>query len=146
MIVSVDVARKSPGEAFGFAFESELGPLEFAGGEVNLIKPVTVQGQAIADSEGINVNGVLRTAFETQCAKCLKLLVEQLNASFDVRYQKASDDDETYTYEGDTIDITQMILDHVLLTLPIRSVCDSSCKGLCPNCGQNLNEGKCACE
>ncbi len=146
MLISVTEARKSPGQAFGFSFEnSGLGPLAFGAEEVVLIKPVSVTGNVVADSEGISVRGALETAFKTECARCLKSLEEPLATDFSVRFHKsAGDDDEIYLYEGDSLDITDMIKDHVLLVLPIQCLCSPDCKGLCSQCGANLNEGGCA--
>ena len=146
MLISVTEARKSPGQAFGFSFEnSGLGPLVLGAEEVVLIKSVSVSGSIVFDAEGISVRGTLKTAFQAECARCLKLLEEPLETEFSVRFHKsAGDDDEIYLYEGDSLDITDMIKDHVLLALPIQCLCSSECKGLCPVCGANLNEGACA--
>ncbi len=145
MLISVMEARKSPGQAFGFSFEnSGLSPLVLGAEEVVLIKPVSVSGSIVADAEGISVRGTLKTAFQTECARCLKPLEEPIATEFNVRFHKsAGDDDEIYLYEGDSLDITDMIKDHVLLALPIQSLCGPDCKGLCPICGTNLNEGGC---
>ncbi len=145
MLISVTEARKSPGQAFGFSFEKDaLGPLVLGAEEIVLIKPVAVSGSIVADAEGVSVRGALKTAFQTECARCLKPMTEPLEADFNVRYHKsACEDDEIYLYEGDSLDFTDMIKDHVLLALPIQSLCGPECKGLCPVCGANLNEGGC---
>jgi uncharacterized protein len=43
------------------------------------------------------------------------------------------------------IDLTAAIREHVLLGLPAFAVCQEDCRGLCPHCGANLNEGSCDC-
>jgi uncharacterized protein len=52
-----------------------------------------------------------------------------------------------YEISGDTefVDLTEDIREAVLLAIPSFPVCSTSCKGLCPQCGANLNEGPCAC-
>jgi uncharacterized protein len=43
------------------------------------------------------------------------------------------------------LDLTEVIRQDLLLALPMYPVCRSKCKGLCPHCGQNWNEGACEC-
>ncbi len=143
MLISVAEARKAPGQAFGFSFEEAAAPLGL-GGSVGLTKPVSVSGSIVADAEGISVRGALKTAFQTECARCLKPLEESLDAEFDVRFHKSADeDDEIYLYEGDSLDITDMVKDYALLAIPIACLCRPNCKGLCAVCGADLNEGGC---
>ncbi len=145
MLISVTEARKSPGQAFGFSLEETAGPFELGAEEVVLVKPVSISGSIVADAEGISVRGALKTAIKAECARCLKPLTEPLDAEFNVRFHKsAGDDDEIYLYEGDSLDITDMVKDYALLAVPIRSLCRPDCKGLCAVCGADLNAGGCA--
>jgi uncharacterized protein len=48
-------------------------------------------------------------------------------------------------YDGDTIDVTSLVHEHVLLALPIRLLCAEDCRGLCAQCGTNLNVTTCGC-
>ncbi|MBI1910120.1 MAG: DUF177 domain-containing protein [Deltaproteobacteria bacterium] len=59
---------------------------------------------------------------------------------------KLSKDDLNFSfYQGDEIDIAQIVHEQIVLETPIRNLCQEDCKGLCPQCGQNLNKGKCSC-
>ena len=55
------------------------------------------------------------------------------------------EEDETYPFEGETIDLTQVFLDELFLQLPMVSLCKPDCKGLCPVCGIDLNRFRCNC-
>ncbi|MFW5872616.1 MAG: YceD family protein, partial [bacterium] len=44
------------------------------------------------------------------------------------------------------VDIRQILKSNIFLDLPIKPLCSEDCKGLCPQCGQNLNKGDCNCE
>ena len=62
---------------------------------------------------------------------------------------KIEEDNDDYQYwDGSEkgIDITQDVLDVILLSIPVKMLCSESCKGLCDHCGQNLNESTCRCE
>jgi uncharacterized protein len=49
-------------------------------------------------------------------------------------------------YHGKVIDLAPILREQILLSLPAYPVCRESCKGLCPVCGQNLNERECGCD
>lgn len=55
------------------------------------------------------------------------------------------DADREY-FDGRTIDLDPIVREQVLLALPVAVVCKDDCKGLCPRCGQDLNEAECGCE
>jgi uncharacterized protein len=44
------------------------------------------------------------------------------------------------------LDVASLLWQHLLLELPVKVLCAASCKGICPTCGADLNEGECACE
>jgi uncharacterized protein len=48
-------------------------------------------------------------------------------------------------YEGDSVDLTPLIQEELVLALPTRPLCRETCKGLCPQCGANLNQQVCGC-
>jgi uncharacterized protein len=48
--------------------------------------------------------------------------------------------------ETDKIDLSKDVRDYALLALPMKKLCSEDCKGLCPKCGKNLNDGSCNCK
>ena len=54
-------------------------------------------------------------------------------------------DDEAYRYEGDTIDLAPLVHDAVFLELPLTPLCRETCRGLCVQCGIDLNDDTCEC-
>lgn len=55
------------------------------------------------------------------------------------------DNDELILVESDEIDLDELVESDILLTLPMKHLCREDCKGLCMQCGKNLNEGDCGC-
>ena len=49
-------------------------------------------------------------------------------------------------YEGDGLELNDVLREFVLLALPMRKLCDENCKGICPVCGQNRNQNECRCQ
>ena len=54
-------------------------------------------------------------------------------------------DDTNYCFKGDKVDITKIIEDNLILSLPLQLLCKNDCKGLCPHCYTNLNFSSCKC-
>ena len=54
-------------------------------------------------------------------------------------------DDSVFHFSGDIIDLKDCLVEQILLSLPMRIICNPDCLGLCPECGKNLNTGKCQC-
>jgi len=53
---------------------------------------------------------------------------------------------EFWDFSDKTIDLKPAVVADILLNMPMRAVCSDDCKGLCPKCGHNLNEGECGCD
>lgn len=49
------------------------------------------------------------------------------------------------TYSGNEVDVDELVLEQLELSIPGRILCSESCKGLCPECGINLNHESCSC-
>ena len=58
----------------------------------------------------------------------------------------AADDGEAFFLEGDTLDIDELLETAFILDMPAKFLCRSDCRGLCPRCGKDLNEGDCGCK
>lgn len=58
---------------------------------------------------------------------------------------ETDEEDEIYFYQGDQLNLAPMLREQIILAAPIHPLCNENCAGLCPRCGQNLNEARCAC-
>ncbi|MBQ1415892.1 MAG: DUF177 domain-containing protein, partial [Selenomonas sp.] len=56
------------------------------------------------------------------------------------------EDDSVNVFSGDLLDIEDMVRDTLLAAQSLSNICKPDCKGLCPKCGHNLNEGDCGCD
>ncbi|MFU8779921.1 MAG: YceD family protein [Kiritimatiellia bacterium] len=91
----------------------------------------------IVDREFL-VDGSLSTALEMRCRRCDVVFTGRLD---DLAYHY----DQELDPMPESVDLTEDIREAILLALPLYPVCRESCKGLCPQCGTNWNEGICAC-
>jgi uncharacterized protein len=95
----------------------------------------------------ILVKGVLQAAVDTECVRCLtpfqlalKFQLEELFAL------SAAADPVYYVDDGGWLNLKQPLREQILLAMPIQVLCRPDCKGLCSQCGANLNEGPCGCD
>jgi uncharacterized protein len=121
---------------------------------------------AYGEGDNVFVRGSLRGWLEVACSRCVgpaKLAVdEELFVTFmpaaamprpsepgadaDADAEVGDDDLELYPYDGEVIDLQQLLRDQLILSVPFAPLCDEGCLGLCSVCGANLNEGDCGCE
>ena len=119
--------------------------------------PVSLQFDIHKDKRQFRLVGRVATILELACSRCLEAFVWPVDNPFDLRYQPnvlpaagaereiEADDLTTSVYEDDQIDLGQLMQEQFYLTLPMKPLCEAGCKGLCPNCGTNLNRGTCQC-
>jgi len=97
--------------------------------------------------------GEVKARFSVPCARCLEPAVVDVGAQFATTFvpagagaaASAGDDPDLATYDGDEIDLAELVRQQVLLGVPISTLCRPDCKGLCPQCGKELNLGPCGC-
>ena len=85
------------------------------------------------------------------CFRCGDEVLFLHNFEFEEKFLPANDEivkdvDDFYYYKGNDIDITKMIIDNLLTSLPHQILCKEDCKGLCPYCFANLNSQQCNCK
>lgn len=138
----------------------DLGPEFRQKGEVN----TTGRAQLVREQHGkrqtindIRIAGELAATVEVACARCLEPITREVSRKFDLLYRPQGADAgreelsvtaaeaEIGYYEGEGLLLEDVLREQVMLALPLRAVCRDDCKGLCPQCGQNLNQGQCSC-
>ncbi|HEX4489778.1 MAG TPA: DUF177 domain-containing protein [Acidimicrobiia bacterium] len=95
--------------------------------------------------EGIVVRGEVDVAWTAECNRCLGPMRGELAIGIDELFETDPIDGETYRLDGDSIDLEQIVRDHVVLELPTAPRCRDDCRGLCPTCGADRNDVDCGC-
>jgi uncharacterized protein len=136
------------------------GEIEFLDPKLRQTGPIRATGTAelVIDLLGeIRVKGHVKVRMEADCDRCLEPAPCMVDADFQLYYrpvtegygeEKAIDEGEAEMgfYEGDGVELNDVLREFILLTLPMQRVCSEDCKGICPECGQNRNQNKCACQ
>jgi uncharacterized protein len=136
------------------------------GQDIKQKTPVHATGRAelIRESRGaretvedIRLVGHLSTQVELHCARCLEPVEHDVSESFDLLYRPQGVDarrdeasisraeTEIGYYQGEGVLLEDVLKEQILLALPVKQVCSTECKGLCPHCGRNLNVENCDC-
>ncbi|MEK7250693.1 MAG: DUF177 domain-containing protein [Bacteroidota bacterium] len=96
----------------------------------------------------------IRTTANFECDRCVAPFEEELSPSYKMLYVFEGSDTghldpsefQVITPGNNVIDITEDVRQTILLSVPLKLLCNENCKGLCPSCGKNLNEGECFCK
>ena len=147
MELSVHQASKQLGEVFPYAWHGPLEEQTYGGRTVRFVGDADLTGTVVGDGAGFTVTGEARVTIADRCARCNEPFEKPFAFSFEDRFVRASlrEEDESYPFEGDVIDLTQAFMDELFLQLPMVSLCKIDCKGLCPVCGVDLNRFRCDC-
>jgi uncharacterized protein len=145
MKIDIADALQSEGEAFPARYTGPMAPVEYGEESFSFPEGVQVEAEYRFDGEGVTVTGSFKASTPVECARCLKPLDYPVSLKF-AEYYSRQPEEGMYAYEGEEIDLAQMLGDNLVLSLPMRFLCREDCRGLCPVCGQDLSEGECGCK
>lgn len=130
-------------------FSYEAMSFKMGNETVKFLEPVKVKGKVKVVSENIDLNVVANSKLEMTCDRCLckftKDIIVEINEKL-AREVSEDDFDTIQLNESDTVDLTDIITRDIISSLPIQNLCSEDCKGLCQECGANLNLGACDCD
>lgn len=126
--------------------------------DVHVVSPVTGHVRMRRVNQGLLVDGWVDLTIELECTRCLNTFEQPMHVTFEERYYPtvdvltgmplpAIDEDEVFPIDDHhQIDLTEAVRQHVLLDIPMVTLCKEDCAGLCSQCGKDLNSGPCNCE
>ncbi len=133
-------------------------PLDDLDPDLVIQEPITGKVKFTKIPRGVLVTGRVETVLEVNCNRCLEPfdqpvvieLEEEFHATTDLQTgaslpQPEDDDSATFIDEKHIIDLSEVVRQDLLLELPSIPLCREGCRGICPQCGINLNEGQCDC-
>lgn len=110
-----------------------------------------------AGADAFQVKGRATTTLELTCSRCVETFDVRVNPEFDLRYlpqventgeperEIGEEDLATAYYREGLLDVTDLLREQFQLALPMKPLCADQCRGLCPDCGANLNRSACDC-
>jgi uncharacterized protein len=156
MFISLQQLEKRP---VRFDTDIPAGEIEFDK-SLTQVSSLHAEGSAelLSHSMGeIRVQGQLKVTIQGTCDRCLETTMFPLENRYDLVYMPAEESTggedeideagiEVGYYSGDGLALNDVLREVVLLALPMRMICQEACKGICPVCGQNRNQGDCGCQ
>jgi uncharacterized protein len=122
-----------------------------------LTAPAAVNGKVRFSGNQVFVNGHVEARAQVECDRCLKPVELPVNADFTLEYISDSDYEtaravelteaemSVSVFDGEAIDVDEIVKEQILLAVPTRMLCREDCKGICPECGTDRNTGECNC-
>jgi uncharacterized protein len=130
-------------------------------GECEFFAPIKTFLRAVRIADRVEVEADVRTAVGLSCGRCLKVFKTDISSHFTLTYTPRREEVEVGAeldeielrpdeinriyFEGERIDLQDAVQEQVIMAFPIRALCNEACRGLCPQCGADLNEGDCGC-
>ncbi|MGD2294459.1 MAG: DUF177 domain-containing protein [Candidatus Aminicenantes bacterium] len=119
------------------------------------LKPVHADVSIRKVREEIFIKGRITTRLSFVCSRCLSPFEFPVDSNFDLVYlpeeldelkeNLEAEDMNKFFYASPSIDLTEVVLEQVNLTFPVKPLCERNCQGICPICGKIVRHGKCSC-
>ena len=140
-------------------YDFEERVLEHLTDDAQLTVPISGHVQLMRTQQGILVTGLVHTRAKMVCSRCLEPAYYNLDIHIEEEYyptvevytgaalpwQEMTDDEALLIDAQHILDITEVVRQDLIIALPMQPLCSLDCKGLCPVCGANLNEGHHEC-
>ncbi len=134
-----------PGARHRERVSGSIGGLAVVGTTVPDDTEVVVDTLLAWVTDGLLATGTVCARWTGECRRCLSPMTDELAVEFCELFEDSPRDGESYQLRLDTIDLTPLAREAILLDLPLAPVCAPDCRGLCPTCGADLNRGPCEC-
>ena len=125
---------------------------------VSLVEAPAVSGEIRQKGNRVHVNGKVNAIAQVECDRCLKLVQLPIDSHFKLEYVTAEEyraqqvaelteeDLDLSVFDGEALDIDELVKEELLLAIPDQVLCAEICKGICAVCGVNKNSTDCGCE
>ena len=146
-----------PNEGLNFNLLAEKEQFEINQPDCSLSGNVRINGKLTRIEQDIFFSGQLQASLQVDCTRCLKpfplVVKNKMQVHFIPRAKEQSSgaevketDIEQEIYKEDRVDLIPPVRDNILLDVPLIRLCNDTCKGICSECGNDLNTNQCECQ
>lgn len=95
--------------------------------------------------------GNIKTVLGLPCSRCLRETATAIDTAIELTLVRAAlagkpeAEEETIVFQGDMVDLSTSVHEAIFMAIPIIPLCQPECRGICPLCGKDLNQGTCSC-
>jgi len=141
-----------------FAHNYHPAELELNEERVTVVTPPRVTGRIQQSDSKVTVRGEVAAELQLECDRCLASVPVPVSSSFEVEYvtpdryqadpavELLDQDLALSVFDGEVLDIDDLVREQLLLALPAQILCQEECKGLCPECCGDRNQADCKCK
>ncbi|MBU5420981.1 DUF177 domain-containing protein [Acetanaerobacterium sp. MSJ-12] len=147
MLLNVKRLLAEEGLHLPFDYTLQVPQSEFYGDDDRQAS-LHIVGEAVNRAQIAELHFAVSGRVETVCDRCL----DPISRAFEYRYthtlvkESPNGPDEDIIVDGDAVHLDQVAITDLRLDFPLKFLCREDCKGLCPLCGANLNQGDCGCD
>lgn len=156
LLIDVEALTRARGLQMEGTVTAPIPPITVPSGEIAATEPIHLRYRLTHTGDGrIWLEARLRAQATLICDRCLERYDVQLSADYEEEYRPRMQEEElegdgagetrVAFYDGACIDLREGVRQNLLLAVPAKQLCRDDCRGLCPRCGRNLNEGSCQC-
>ena len=134
-------------EKLNFENEIDVSDVDFSEFGAAFCETVKVSGHVKNVVGVVELSAHVDCNYNTSCSRCGIDLKKDLSFDFEQTYVKeqTAEAEDALTLEGKTIDLKDIVCKNIASFLPLKQLCKEDCKGICQQCGANLNEKQCDC-
>lgn len=149
MIIDLSDIIKNGDGAMPLDCNIDLTDVDFMGEEFKFSAPLKLTGKILNNSKNLELSAEVSGSMQVHCARCAKAF--ETKVEFPVDEVLIREDENLVTapdvivFSGYEIDLTDIVVNNFLMNVPGRYLCREDCKGLCTECGCDLNESSCDC-
>ena len=148
MLLNVQKIINAPGERIDFQFDLDLSDVDF-GGLYPAQDPVVVTGDVRNTAGMLLMSFTAGTTLKSVCDRCLKSFDDPRSVRCDyvlAEEVENEDNDDIIVLEDGCVDVGDLARTAFILEMDTKTLCSEDCKGICPGCGVDLNQGSCICK
>jgi uncharacterized protein len=147
MFIELENVFNNEGTKFAFDYKVDLSGCEFGSGKP-FKKPVRVSGEVGNYTGIVKLSAQALVQMNTQCDRCACDVEKQITIPVEhilVTLLNDEENDDFLLIEKTHFELDPLVTEDIFLELPAKILCKDDCRGLCSNCGENLNNGQCGC-
>ena len=147
MNIQISDNLQGHGASQSFEVSLKLKDTTWQGEVLSFQKPLAVTGQVTNSGDMLTLTARVKGTTTLQCGACLDQYEQPLDFALEAELIKASGekDPDLFIYEGDGFNLSEIVQEFLFLEIPSLRRCREDCKGLCLECGTNLNHEECQC-
>lgn len=150
MILELSDIIKNDNGQMSIDCDADIRGADFLGEDFVFTEPVHIVGRVTNNTKNLELEAKAEGKMRVRCARCAKEFVTGFAFPIDeilVREGGEIDaDSEAIVFSGSEVELDDIIINNFLMNVEGRYLCSEDCKGLCPVCGCDLNEGSCDCD